>query len=63
MTPYLVLADGDAVGYLQVWWDAEGGGLDMFLEPSARGRGRPVCMDRAGASRVAKGRLRRGHTP
>jgi aminoglycoside 6'-N-acetyltransferase len=39
VTPYLVLADGVAVGYLQVWWDAEGGGLDMFLEPSARGRG------------------------
>jgi len=39
VTPYLVLADGDAVGYLQVWLDAESGGLDMFLEPSARGRG------------------------
>jgi aminoglycoside 6'-N-acetyltransferase len=39
VTPYLVLADGVAVGYLQVWWDAEGGGLDMFLEPAARGRG------------------------
>jgi len=39
VTPYVVLADGVAVGYLQVWWDAEGGGLDMFLEPSSRGRG------------------------
>jgi aminoglycoside 6'-N-acetyltransferase len=39
VAPYLVLADGVAIGYLQVWWDAEGGGLDMFLEPSARGRG------------------------
>jgi aminoglycoside 6'-N-acetyltransferase len=39
VTPYLVLADGDAVGYLQVWSDATGGGIDMFLEPSARGRG------------------------
>jgi aminoglycoside 6'-N-acetyltransferase len=39
VTPYLVLAGGVAIGYLQVWWDAEGGGLDMFLEPSARGRG------------------------
>ena len=39
VTPYLVLADGAAIGYLQVWCDAEGGGIDMFLEPSSRGRG------------------------
>src|ERR1700730_1296965 len=39
VTPYLVLADGVPVGCLEVWWDDEGGGLDMFLEPSARGRG------------------------
>jgi|SRR5579864_1210356 len=39
VTPYLVLADGIAIGYLQVWCDASGGGIDMFLEPSARGRG------------------------
>ena len=41
VTPYLVLADGPPIGYLQVWSDAEpgGGGLDMFLEPSARRRG------------------------
>ena len=39
VTPYLVLADGAAIGYLQVWRDASGGGIDMFLEPSARGRG------------------------
>ena len=39
VAPYLVLADGVRIGYLQVWWDADGGGLDMFLEPSARGRG------------------------
>jgi aminoglycoside 6'-N-acetyltransferase len=39
VTPYLVLTGGVAIGYLQVWWDAEGGGLDMFLVPSARGRG------------------------
>jgi aminoglycoside 6'-N-acetyltransferase len=39
VTPYLVLAAGLPVGYLQVWGDAERGGLDMFLEPSARGRG------------------------
>jgi aminoglycoside 6'-N-acetyltransferase len=39
VTPYLVLAAGAPVGYLQVWGDAGQGGLDMFLEPSARGRG------------------------
>ena len=39
VTPYIVLAAGVPVGYLQVWWDADGGGLDMFLEPTARGRG------------------------
>jgi aminoglycoside 6'-N-acetyltransferase len=39
VTPYLVLEAGVPVGYLQVWGDAEQGGLDMFLEPSARGRG------------------------
>jgi aminoglycoside 6'-N-acetyltransferase len=37
--PYLVLSGGIAIGYLQVWWDAEGSGLDMFLEPTARGQG------------------------
>jgi aminoglycoside 6'-N-acetyltransferase len=39
---FIVEAGGEAVGYLQAWWD-EGeprrGGLDMFLIPSARGRG------------------------
>jgi len=39
VAPYVVLADDTPIGYLQVWWDAEDGGLDMFLEPSARGRG------------------------
>jgi aminoglycoside 6'-N-acetyltransferase len=39
VTPYLVLAAGVPIGYLQVWRDCEQGGLDMFLEPSARGRG------------------------
>ncbi len=38
VTPYLVLADGEPVGYLQVWGGPEGG-LDMFLAPDARGRG------------------------
>jgi aminoglycoside 6'-N-acetyltransferase len=39
---YVVTEDGEPVGYLQVWFDAdtaENGGLDMFLIPDARGRG------------------------
>ena len=39
---YVVEAEGAPIGYLQAWWD-EGeprrGGIDMFLVPSARGRG------------------------
>jgi aminoglycoside 6'-N-acetyltransferase len=38
VTPYLVLAESEPVGYLQVWGGPEGG-LDMFLVPGARGRG------------------------
>ena len=36
---YVVEADGEAVGYLQSWRGGDGGGLDMFLVPKARGRG------------------------
>lgn len=37
---HVVEADGKPVGYLQVWTDdGRSGGLDMFLIPSARGRG------------------------
>ncbi|MGH3003441.1 MAG: GNAT family N-acetyltransferase, partial [Gaiellaceae bacterium] len=41
---YIVEAEGEPVGYLQAWWDGDDrcrrvGGLDMFLVPSARGRG------------------------
>jgi aminoglycoside 6'-N-acetyltransferase len=39
VAPYIVLAEGSPIGYLQVWWDTGGGGLDMFLVPSARGGG------------------------
>ena len=40
---WIVEVGGEPVGYLQSWWE-EGeeprrGGLDMFLVPSARGRG------------------------
>ena len=37
--PYVIEADGDAVGYLQAWFADDAAGLDMFLVPSARGRG------------------------
>jgi len=37
---YIVEADGEPVGYLQVWREGgDGGGIDMFLIPGARGRG------------------------
>jgi len=40
--PYLVMENGQPVGYLQAWFDGDApgnGGLDMFLIPEARGRG------------------------
>jgi aminoglycoside 6'-N-acetyltransferase len=37
--PYIVEADGEPVGYLQVWREGDTGGIDMFLVPGARGRG------------------------
>lgn len=60
---YIVEADGEPVGYLQAWFGetADVGGLDMFLIPSARGRGlgsdaaRAVArylLDEAGRTRV-----------
>ena len=39
---FIVEADGEPAGYIQAWWEEEPplrGGLDMFLVPSARGRG------------------------
>ncbi len=39
---YIVEAGGEPVGYLQAWWEEDEprrGGIDMFLVPSARGRG------------------------
>jgi aminoglycoside 6'-N-acetyltransferase len=39
---YVVEAGGGPIGYIQAWWDEEEprrGGIDMFLVPSARGRG------------------------
>jgi aminoglycoside 6'-N-acetyltransferase len=36
---YIVEADGRPVGFLQAWFDDDVSGLDMFLEPRARGLG------------------------
>jgi aminoglycoside 6'-N-acetyltransferase len=36
---YIVEEGATPVGYLQVWSQDDGGGLDMFLIPEARGRG------------------------
>jgi aminoglycoside 6'-N-acetyltransferase len=36
---YLVEVDGRPVGFLQAWFDEKVAGLDMFLEPGARGMG------------------------
>jgi aminoglycoside 6'-N-acetyltransferase len=36
---YIVEEGAMPVGYLQVWSEGGGGGLDMFLVPDARGRG------------------------
>jgi aminoglycoside 6'-N-acetyltransferase len=36
---YIVEAEGRPVGYLQAWREGDEGGLDMFLEPAARGHG------------------------
>jgi aminoglycoside 6'-N-acetyltransferase len=36
---YVVEEQGEPVGYVQAWRDGDDAGLDMFLIPSARGRG------------------------
>jgi aminoglycoside 6'-N-acetyltransferase len=35
---FIVEANGQPIGYLQVWREGDEGGLDMFLIPAARGR-------------------------
>jgi aminoglycoside 6'-N-acetyltransferase len=40
--PWIVEADGEPIGFVQSWVDetaAPGSGIDLFLIPSARGRG------------------------
>jgi aminoglycoside 6'-N-acetyltransferase len=61
---YIVEADGEPVGYLQAWLGetADVGGLDMFLVPTALGRGlgpdavRPRCRCSGGPTDYAKRR-------
>jgi aminoglycoside 6'-N-acetyltransferase len=37
---FIVEADGEPIGYVEAWTDDDvSGGIDMFLVPSARGRG------------------------
>ncbi len=36
---FVVESAGEPVGSLQVWREGDGGGIDMFLVPRARGRG------------------------
>jgi aminoglycoside 6'-N-acetyltransferase len=56
--PYIVEEDGKPVGYIQAWWEPDGdaAGMDMFLAPSARGRG--LGPDAAAA--LARHMLERG---
>ena len=53
---YIVEADGEPVGYLQVWWEDDAGGIDMFLVPGARGRGLGPDAARAVARHLRGGR-------
>jgi aminoglycoside 6'-N-acetyltransferase len=36
---FVVEADEQPIGFLQVWAGGDGGGIDMFLVPEARGQG------------------------
>jgi aminoglycoside 6'-N-acetyltransferase len=56
VTPYLVLVEGEPVGYLQVWGEQPEGGLDMFLAPDARGRGLGADAARAMARHLRDNR-------
>ena len=49
--PFVIEADGVAVGYLQCWKGTEeSGGIDLFLVPEARGRGLGPDAARAASS-------------
>ena len=58
---FVVEADGEPIGYLQAWTDdGASGGIDMFLVPSARGRGLGPDAARAVAAHL---REQRGWSP
>src|SRR5207247_6577103 len=49
--PFIIEAEGVAVGYLQCWRGTEtSGGIDLFLVPEARGRGLGPDAARAASS-------------
>jgi RimJ/RimL family protein N-acetyltransferase len=56
---WIVVEDGEPVGYLQSWWEPDPpkrGGLDGFLIPSARGRGiMPAVARRLASTLLAEG--------
>jgi aminoglycoside 6'-N-acetyltransferase len=56
---FVVEAEGEPVGYLQAWWEADEplrGGIDMFLIPEARGRGLGPDAARALATHLLRDR-------
>ena len=55
---FVVEAEGEPIGYLQAWRDDQGaaGGIDMFLIPSARGRGLGPDAARALATHLIQDR-------
>ena len=53
---FVVEADGEPIGYLQAWREDDRCGLDMFLIPSARGRGLGPDAARALAEHLVRER-------
>lgn len=56
---WIVEARGEPVGYVQAWWEPEApdrGGIDMFLAPTARGRGLGPDAGRALAEHLLRER-------
>ena len=51
---YIVEDAGRPVGYLQTWREGDGGGIDMFLIPEARGRGLGPDAARAVATELER---------
>jgi RimJ/RimL family protein N-acetyltransferase len=60
--PYIVLASDEPIGYLQVWFDEEQAGLDMFLIPAARGNGYGPEAGRLVAERLIESKPERAVT-